>query len=165
MMNTFLPQPKPTTMPVPGGKCIARLTVTREIGDVAIVEVYEGSTFHSFYWFHTQSGRRRSTKRLVRTTSRNEGLRPYYAAYRMTPGLEVLAERWKQHPGVKSVRVRIIRKKAYRRLISAPADELGLTKVHNGFREQTPLPVARMPIRLPQGYTPIEKRFEILTSK
>jgi hypothetical protein len=107
---------------------VARLTVTRAVGCKTIIEVQADATFHSFYRFHTQQGNRRSTKQLVRTANRNEGLRPYFQAYRMTPGLEKLAEFWKQHPGVTAVTVRIIRRRAYRKLITARPDELGLTK-------------------------------------
>lgn len=107
---------------------VARLTVTRTLGAKTIIEVCADATFNSFYRFFTQQGNRRSTKRLVRTANRNEGLRPYFQAYRMTPGLEKLAEFWKQHPGVTTVTVRIIRRRAYKRLITARPDELGLTK-------------------------------------
>jgi hypothetical protein len=158
-----IPPSMPTALPKGDGKkAVARLTVRREIGDTIIVEVHEDATFHAFYRFHTQSGTRRSTKRLVRTASRNEGLRPYYAAYRMQPGLEVLAENWKKQPGIKSVTVRIIRKRIYKQLINAAADALGLTKVHAGFKAERPQGYS---VRLPQGYTPLEKRFEILASK
>jgi hypothetical protein len=108
---------------------IARLTVIRAVGCKTIIEVRDDATFNSFYRFYSQEGNRRSTKRQVRCASRNEGLLPYYLAYRMTPGLEKLAERWRVHPGVVSVKVRIIRKRAYRKLINAAPHELGLTKM------------------------------------
>lgn len=148
----------------PGGKCVARLTVVREVGETMIVEVSEDATFTAFYRIYSQQGKRRSTKRLVRTASRNEGLRPWYAAYRMQPGLEVLAENWRKQPGVKKVTLRIIRKRIYKRLIHAAPDVLGLTRVSAGFQAKRPAP-AIMPMVLPSGYTPIKRRFEILTSK
>jgi hypothetical protein len=107
---------------------VARLTATRAVGCKTIIEVCEDATFNSFYRFFTQQGNRRSTKKLVRTANRNEGLRPYFQAYRMTPGLEKLAEFWRNHPGVTAVTVRIIKRRAYKRLITARPDELGLTK-------------------------------------
>ncbi len=146
------------------GKCVARLTVTREIGNVMIIEVHETASFHTFYWIYSQIGKRRSTKRLVRTANRNEGLKPWYAAYRMQPGLEVLAESWKQQPGVKTVTLRILRKRIYKKLIQSPADALGLAKVNTGFTAERPIP-AMIPVVLPRGYTPLKKRFEILTSR
>jgi hypothetical protein len=106
---------------------VARLTVVRALGNVTIIEVHSDATFSCFYHIFTQVGKRRSTKRLVRTASRNEGLLPYYRAYLMVPGLKVLAEHWSRQPGVSSVKIRIIKKRAYRQLLSARPDELGLT--------------------------------------
>jgi hypothetical protein len=107
---------------------VARLTVTRAVGCKTIIEVYTDATFNSFYRFFTQQGNRRSTKQLVRTANRNEGLLPFHQAYRMTPGLEHLADRWSKQPGVTAVTVRIIKRRAYKRLIQAAPDQLGLTK-------------------------------------
>ncbi len=121
------------------GAVVARLTVTRALGNLTIIEVRADATFHSFYQVYTQTGRRRSTKHLVRTADRNEGLHPYYRAYLLQPGLEKIAEQWQKQPGVTSVKVRIINKRAYRRLISAQPDELGLT--------------AERPVRIPVAHT------------
>jgi hypothetical protein len=107
---------------------VARLTVTRAVGCKTIIEVCADATFNAFYRFHTQQGNRRSTKRLVRTANRNEGLQPYFQAYRMTPGLEKLAEFWRTQPGVTTVTVRIIKRRAYKQLITARPDVLGMTK-------------------------------------
>ena len=113
---------------------VARLTVTRAVGNVTIIEVYEDATFSNFYHISTQVGKRRSTKRLVRVANRNEGIQPYYRAHLVQPGLKGLAEHWQKMPGVASVKVRIIKGRAYRRLINATPDQLGLT---------------RMPVRMP----------------
>jgi hypothetical protein len=104
------------------------MTVTREVGNLTIIEVHEDATFSRFYHIFTQVGKRRSTKRLVRSANRNEGLRPYFQAHLMQPGLERLAEHWKKQPGVASVKVRIIKKRAYQKLISTTPDQLGLVK-------------------------------------
>ena len=114
-------------------KVVARLTVTREVGCKTIIEVQEDATFSRFYHFYSQEGNRRSTKRPVRAASRNEGI-PAYQVLRIQPGLEQIAQAWRKHPGVTAVTVRIIRKRAYKKLISARPDELGLTKM-------APLPV------------------------
>ena len=117
-------------------KVIARMTVTREVGATMIIEIQDDATFHTFYRIYSQQGKRRSTKTQVRTANRNEGLSPWYAAYRMEPGLNVLAENWKKHPGVKSVKVRIIRKKIYRNLCTVAADQLGITNVNMTLSEK-----------------------------
>lgn len=112
---------------------VARLTVTRASGRRVIVEVREGSKFASFYRFYGQDGARRSTKKWIRNGSRSEA-----------PNLTALLERMKKfamesNPVVHS-KLRIIKRRAYRRLISARPDELGLTKT-----QQLPIyhPVAR----------------------
>jgi hypothetical protein len=120
---------------------VARMTVTRAVGNLTIVEVYEDATFSNFYHISTQVGKRRSTKRLVRVANRSEGIQPYYRAHLIQPGLDGLAEHWQKHPGVVSVKVRIIKKRAYCKLISARPDELGLTtsKVNLPLRSFSPL--------------------------
>lgn len=111
---------------------IARLTVIRKDGHRTIVEVQADASFHRFYCFYTQDGARRSTKTLVRTASRNAYL-PTVNAHRHTPGLDVVARQleslFAQSNPVVSTKIRIIRKRAYKRLITVSADQLGLSKV------------------------------------
>jgi len=118
---------------------VARLTVTRAVGSRTIIEVMENATFSNFYRISIQQGNRRSTKRLVRMANRNEGLRSY--GHDQQPGLETIAARWSQQPGVASVKIRIIRKRSYKKLISARPDQLGLTRstVHLPLRSFSPL--------------------------
>jgi len=149
---------------------VARLTAVREVGVRTIIEVYTDASFHSFFQFFTQEGLRRSTKKLVRSSNRNEGLAPWHRAYRMTPGLEVIAEHLRGMKQFKSVTVRIIRRRAYRQLLAAAPDVLGLTKV-----ERVPDPrllpktalryTAAYPVNIPQGYLTIKKRVSILTGR
>lgn len=124
---------------------VARLIVTRALGNRTIIEVHEGATFSAFYRIYTQTGNRRSTKRLVRTASRNEGLQPYFRAHLMVPGLKTLAEHWSRQPGVSAVKVRIIRKRAYRKLLSARPDELNMvtSKVNLPLRNFSALSASR----------------------
>ena len=116
---------------------VARLTVIRTDGMRTIVEVHSDARFHSFYHFYRQCGKKRSTKELIRTASRNEGLNQigYWQ-----PGLETIACRLEKYacqsnPVVKKT-IRIIQRRAYRKLISARPDQLGLTKT-------TSLPITR----------------------
>jgi len=104
----------------------ARMTVTRALGNLTIIEVCEDATFSEFYRVYTQIGRRRSTKKLVRTANRNEGLKPFYAAHKLKPGLEALAMQWQGMPNVASVKIRIIKKRTYRKLLTAAPDALGM---------------------------------------
>jgi hypothetical protein len=122
---------------------VARMTVTRKVGVRTIIEVHQDATFSAFYKFYTQEGRRRSTKKLVRTANRNEGL-PSFGAHQLVPGLEILACRWMQMAHVEKVQVRIIKKKAYRRLINARPDELGMARVNVLFT--TEYATSRIPV-------------------
>jgi hypothetical protein len=97
-----------------------------------IVEVWKDATFHSFYHYFHQDGARRSTKRLIRTASRNEGV-SWMRFEQLSPaGLETIAQRLEfyaqqSNPVVKKT-LRIIKRRTYRRLISVSPDQLGLTK-------------------------------------
>ena len=111
---------------------IARLTVTRANGKRTIVEIHAGATFHKFYSFFTQDGRRRSTKKLLRTASRNEYL-PVINTHRHKPGLDVIEKQLRslfvQSNPVTESKLRIIKKRAYKHLITAAPDALGLSKI------------------------------------
>ena len=100
---------------------IARLTVTRANNEKVIVEVNENATFSNFYIFFKQTGKRWSTKAHIRTSNRNDA-----------PGLESLAQKLSlcQSPSnpITNTRIKIYRKRAYRRLLSLRPDELGLTQ-------------------------------------
>jgi hypothetical protein len=114
---------------------LARLTIHRANGIRMIVEVSSDATFSTFYRFYTQVGARRSTKRFLRNGSRNEGL-PQLSYYK--PGLENVAATIEKYadpsnPIVKKS-IRIIQRKAYRKLIGMRPDLLGLTKM-------SPLPI------------------------
>jgi hypothetical protein len=116
---------------------IARLTVIRKNGMRTIVEVSTGATFSRFYRFYRQHGAKRSTKEFVRTASRNEGL-PVVNSHLYKPGLDVIEQRLRSF-GVPSnpvtrVTLRIIKRRAYKRLLSARPDELGLVKVNNTIK-------------------------------
>jgi hypothetical protein len=112
---------------------IARMTVTRANGAKTIVEIWANATFHSFYHFFKQQGARRSTKEPIRTAYRDEGVNVVCARYNQQPGLDVIAKRLEMYASqgntVVSTKIRIIRKRAYRKLINATPHELGLTKM------------------------------------
>lgn len=111
---------------------VARLTVTRQNGRRVIVEVHADATFSRFYKFHVQDGNRWSTKTEVRTASRNEYL-PVINTHLHQPGLDVIDARLKvfnktSNPVVSS-KIRIFKKRLYKKLVSARPDELGQTKL------------------------------------
>lgn len=131
------------------GAVIARLTVTRANGWRTIVEVRAGATFHEFYRFYRQFGARRSTKEIIRTASRNEGL--FLIGNRsVKPGLELIRQRLESYgapsnPVVK-VQLRIIKKRLYRKLLSMVPDELGMLKLKTQVR--IPMAPIWMPVRV-----------------
>jgi hypothetical protein len=117
---------------------IARLTVTRKNGWKTIVTVQADASFHSFFRFYRQSGNRRSTRELIRTANRNEGLVfSVFTAQTRKPGLELILDRLANYQSesnpIVSHRMRIIKKRAYRKLLSARPDELGLVKTQGNI--------------------------------
>ncbi len=154
-----------TTAPKNKIVVVARLTVIREVGVRTIVEVNEDATFGNFYSYFIQDGARRSTKKLIRCANRNEGLRPWYRAYRMEPGLTAIAEHFKTMPNITSIKIRIIRKRLYRKLLAA-APDAGLVRVHSQIDPRlAPRTITGQPVRIPDSYITISKRISILTGR
>jgi hypothetical protein len=112
---------------------VARLTITRQNGWRTIVEVHSDATFATFYRFFRQFEGKRSSKEQIRAAHRNEGVQlSVFAQAAQKPGLELIAQRLEacgapSNPVVKKT-LRIIKRRAYRKLINARPDELGLTK-------------------------------------
>ncbi len=115
---------------------VARLTITRANNMKVIIEVHSDATFSKFYTYYRQTGNRRSTKEFIHMRSRNEGLH-YINAHLQTPGLEVLADRAAnkvyygyaaQNP-VTSMKLRIIKKREYRRLLNMAPTGMPVVKV------------------------------------
>lgn len=146
-------------------KVLARLTIEREVGVKTIIEVHADATFSRFYHFYTQDGRRRSTKKHIRQANRNEGLHPWYAAYRAEPGLEVFAKRFRQMPNVKKVSLRIIRRRDYRKALEAAPDELGLTRSRIIQMPDMRHRESGTQVYIPSTFTTLKKRFEIITGR
>lgn len=111
-------------------KVVARMTIIKTGDRRVIVEVWNNATFTDFYHFFIQFGNRRSTKQATRTVNRNEGL-VSLNAFMQQPGLDKVArqaERWSRD--IVEIKTRIIRKRAYRQLLEAAPDELGMVKSH-----------------------------------
>jgi hypothetical protein len=128
---------------------VARLTMTRENDERVIIEVRADATFHHFYAFYTQQGKKRSTRKFTRWGSRNEGL-PVVNTHLYIPGLEVLALRFLHHKfgsPIKSTRIRFQSKKAYKKLIRMAPDQLGLSTVRV-ILDQRPIRVQLPPSRM-----------------
>lgn len=111
-------------------KVVARLTIVRADNSRLIIEVHNDSTFSEFFHYYKQAGMKRSTKVLAFTRSRNQGL-SHINAQQQTPGLEVIAnsitassraflgeQNGKTNP-VTSMKLRILRKREYKKLLHA----------------------------------------------
>ncbi len=138
-------------------KVVARMTIVkRGSSKRLIVEIHEDATFHQFYRWYSQEGRKH--KRFIRGSQRNDGLQ--FARAQNTPGLDVLAERQQSfNKDIEKVTIKIMQKRIYNRLLNCAPDALG-----NG------MPVAtchnlrpKAPERLPTTYTTLQKRMNILT--
>lgn len=142
---------------------IARLTAIRNVGVRTIIEVCEDASFQNFYRYYTQDGRRRSTKKLIRIANRNEGLQPWHRAYRLQPGLEVIAERMRTGQQFVSVKVRVLKKRKYQQLLNAAA--VGVTVKRQPDPRLLPQPILRIPVRIPESHTTLQKRWSILAGR
>lgn len=123
---------------------VARLTVTRANGWKTIVEVEEGSKFHSFFRYYRQFRNKRSTKELIRVANRAEHLMSMITSHR-EPGLEGIAHRMQATSDlmagsvavrlgttdcnpIVSLKLRIFKKRAYKQLLTAAPDPLGIVR-------------------------------------
>jgi hypothetical protein len=125
-----------------------------------IIEVNADATYSAFYQFYTQDGSRLSTKKHIRTANRNTGL-PSLNAHLYEPGLEVLRKNLMGDDPMSSqfvsIKVRIIKKKAYRSLITCAPDVLGMARA--GTVEDKLSASRRIPVYLPVGYVnPVRRR-------
>ena len=107
-------------------KVIARMTVTKTDGKKLIVEVHDDATEYAFYSWYSQDGRKR--KRFVRTSHRTDGAERMAQALRSTPGLDLLSARMKTNMQIADVKIRILLKRAYKRMTTCSAEKLGLTR-------------------------------------
>lgn len=107
-------------------KVIARMTVTKADGKKLIVEVHDDATEQAFYRWYSQDGRKR--KEFIRTSHRTDGADRVAQVLRSTPGLDLLVARMKTYMQITDVKIRIILKRAYKRMTTCSADKLGLTK-------------------------------------
>jgi hypothetical protein len=105
---------------------VARLTAFRKDGRRTIVEVYSSSTFHSFFYVYSQQGNRRSTKSLSRVGNRNEAIPNGLITSGF--GLAAISVRlliWGRGDGeVIETKLRIFKKREYRRLLSVSPDQI-----------------------------------------
>lgn len=103
---------------------VARLTLAQPNHVKLIVEVPEGASFHQFYHWYRQEGRKR--KVFLRTSNRNDGIKRYYHGGFDMPGLDVLAARVTSFSKtVTGVTVKVLRKRKYNALLTCAPDELG----------------------------------------
>jgi len=165
------PNPSPNSSNLERGTntVVARLTVTRQNGWKTIVEVQADASFSSFYHYYRQFGLKRSTKALIRTANRNEGLGVMNARMQQ-PGLDVIAKRLEAYGQesnpVTGRKLRIIKKRIYRKLLSAAPDVIGQVKVKPIQDPRLmPRPVLGYPIHIPESHTMIAKKWSILTGR
>lgn len=159
-MNSMV---SPSPQPSPAGRgsiVVARMTAIRSNNNKLIIEVYADATYSSFYHFHSQEGNRRSTKTQVRVANRNAGL-PRVNVHLYEPGLEVLRTELlgadKIDSAFVSVKVRIIKKRLYKKLITCAPDVLGMAKA--GTVEDKIQSSRGIPVYLPVGYVnPVRQR-------
>ncbi len=138
-------------------KVIARMTIVkRGTSKRTIVEIHEDASFHQFYRWYSQEGRRH--KRFVRGSQRSDGL--HFTRAQGRPGLDVLAERQQSfNKDIEKVTIKIFQKRIYKHLLTCAADQLtnGLPTTQSQGLRATP------PERLPATYTTLQKRMDLMT--
>ena len=138
-------------------KVVARMTIVkRGSSKRLIVEIHENASFHQFYRWYSQEGRKH--KRFMRSSQRNDGL-PFTRA-QSQPGLDVLAERQQSfNKDIETVVIKIFQKRIYNRLLTCSPDQLanGLPASHSQNLRPS------VPERLPATYTTLQKRMNIMT--
>lgn len=138
-------------------KVVARMTIVkRGSSKRMIVEIHEDASFHQFYRWYMQEGRKH--KRFVRSSQRNDGL-PFTRAQSL-PGLDILAERQQSfNKDIEKVTIKIFQKRIYNHLLNCAPDQLaaGLPTTHHQNLRAAPAE------RLPATYTTLQKRMNIMT--
>jgi hypothetical protein len=140
-------------MAIPKGLA-AKARLKMDDGEKVYIEVRLGSPFCHFYTLYAVRGRKR--KPLI---SRNRNV--------AEDGIEQLVEALVRHyrkytaRNVLETKIWIYRKRLYRKLLDADPSDLGLTRVRRRDFEYR-----RIPLRfLPTSYTPLQRRWEIITGK
>lgn len=138
-------------------KVVARMTIVkRGSSKRLIVEIHEDASFHQFYRWYSQEGRKH--KRFMRSSQRNDGL-PFTRA-QSRPGLDVLAERQQSfNKDIENVTIKIFQKRTYNRLLNCRPDELGKGMPEAPSQNLRP----SVPERLHSTYTTLQKRMNIMT--
>lgn len=139
---------------------VARLTAIREDRSRLIVEVSTDSTYSKFYKSFTQQGTKRSSKKLVRTSNRNMCI-PHLNAHLHQPGLEAVKDFLEKKGGYVSVKVRVVKKRIYKHLITCAPDVLGgMARSKETFSHERHWERGNaIPIQLPKEYvSPLRRR-------
>ena len=140
-------------MAIPKGLA-AKARLRMDDGEKVYIEVHQGSPLCHFYRLYSVRGRARRT---LISRSRND------AEDGIEQLVELLVQHHKKHTArrVLDTKVWIYRKRLYRKLLDADPSDLGLTHLRrNNFD------IPRTPLRfLPSGYTPLQRRWEIITGK
>jgi hypothetical protein len=141
---------------------VARLTLTQPKNVKLIVEVPEDASFHNFYHWYRQEGRKR--KVFLRTSSRNDGFGPHWRAPFEMPGLDVVAARVTGfNKSVTGVTIKILRKRKYNALLTCAPDELGNGLPQAAQTQQIIEASKGIPVQMPANYLTLQKRMDILT--
>jgi len=147
---------------------IARLTVTHRNGQQTIVEVHDDASFNRFYrWYKRNAGA--DTKNFMRSSNRIDARDLEHLAEKITANWKALAShraargKWAGHL-VEDYKVVVLDPEKYVKFLDCDPSELpgggmGISQTA-GFLAR---PAA--PVPTPIGYTPLQKRMDILTGR
>ena len=154
-------------MSIPKGLAARAVITTRNTRTRMVVEVREENRFSNFYFIHTTHGRGRyyvARAGIPRPRGFSDSIEE--AVEQIVKVMKAHAQRQQVDLAIQTA-VRIHRKRLYRKLLDMRPDELGLTRT-----VQRPDPrlvrAERINVEgpfLPTGYTPLAKRWKIITSR
>lgn len=154
-------------MSIPKGLAARAVIETARGKPKLYIEVREGNQFSNFYSIYTAVGRGRG-RMVTPGIPRHRGF-----ADALEDAMEKIVKAMKTHAKRNRIEiqiqttVRIYRKRLYRKLLNMRPDELGLTRISY---QPNPRLVRAEPARVQNGpipttYTPLAKRWQIMTNR
>lgn len=145
---------------------LARLTVTHANGNQTIVEIHADASFSKFYrWYKRKAGQ--SAKNLMRYSSRIDARDLQALGEKISKNWFNLAHhpvargKWNAHL-VEDIHLVVLDARRYTRYLDCPYEELPGGGLPGTVRVG---PAARALYQLPLGYTPLQRRMDLLTGK
>lgn len=147
---------------------IARLTLTNRAGQQTVIEIHADAGFQNFFrWYTRPVGRR--DKHLIRVSARNDAQDLEALEGRLRTQFDKLAAHsavaWKNSQIV-TTKLVVLQRKLYKKILAASPDQLlGGGPARVSVSEPLRSSVQPSSRKYVAGYTPLAKRWSIITGK